>query len=47
MRITFSPDDPVFSPSGAEADDEDSAAVVVELTEVIGPDPPANERADP
>ena len=41
MRITLSPDDPELSPIELEAEDEDSVAVVAELVEVIGLEPPA------
>ena len=47
MRITLSPDNPEFSPIEFEAEDEGSVAVVAELVEVIGPEPPAGGSADP
>ena len=47
VRITLSPDNPEFSPIEFEAEDEGSVAVVAELVEVIGPEPPADGSADP
>ena len=47
VRITLSPDNPEFSPIEFEAEDEGSVAVVAELVEVIGPEPPAGGPADP
>ena len=47
VRITLSPDNPEFSPIEFEAEDECSVAVVAELVEVIGPEPPAGGSADP
>ena len=47
VRITLSPDNPEFSPIELEAEDEGSVAVVAELVEVIGPEPPAGGSADP
>ena len=47
VRITLSPDNPEFSPIEFEAEDEGSVAVVAELVEVIGPEPPAGGSADP
>ena len=46
VRITLSPDNPEFSPIEFEAEDEGSVAVVAELVEVIGPEPPAGGSAD-
>ena len=47
VRITLSPDNPEFSPIEFEAEDEGSVAVVAELVEVIGPEPPAGGSVDP
>ena len=41
VRIVLEPLNPDFEPVELVADDEDSVAVVAELVEVIGVDPPA------
>ena len=46
VRITLAPDNPEFSPIELKEEDEGSVAVVAELVEVIGPEPPAEGQAD-
>ena len=46
VRITLAPDNPEFSPIELKEEDESSVAVVAELVEVIGPEPPAEGQAD-
>ena len=41
VRILLEPANPEFEPIELAAEDEDSVAVVAELVEVIGVDPPA------
>ena len=41
VRILLEPVNPVFTPIELETDDEGSVAVVAELVEVIGSEPPA------
>ena len=46
VRITLAPDNPEFSPIELKEEDEGSVAVVAELVEVIGLEPPAEGQAD-
>ena len=41
VRIVLEPVNPEFEPIELTTEDEDSVAVVAELLEVIGPEPPA------